>query len=58
MFYIFFFKVKKEIAKGNFKPNCVLVVLQFMLQHSLLSPNTGIINHTIIILCYYAIIFV
>lgn len=31
-------QVKTEITRRTFKPNCVLVILQFLLQHGLISP--------------------
>ena len=41
VFYLYALQVKSEIAKRNFKPNCVLVILQFFLQHGLISPDNG-----------------
>lgn len=34
-------QVKAEIIKKRFKPNCVLVILQFLLKHGLISPSEG-----------------
>ena len=34
-------QVKAEISKDKFKPNCVLVILQFLLKHGLISPSEG-----------------
>jgi 8-oxo-dGTP pyrophosphatase MutT (NUDIX family) len=32
-------EVKEHMAKGEFKPNCALVILDFFIRHSILTPN-------------------
>ncbi len=32
-------KVREAVSSGNFKPNCALVVLDFLLRHGLLHPD-------------------
>lgn len=32
-------KVKEKIATDEFKPNCALVVLDFMIRHGLITPD-------------------
>jgi len=33
--------VKEKIATDEFKPNCALVVLDFMIRHGLVTPDNG-----------------
>uniref|UniRef100_K7E2L0 Nudix hydrolase domain-containing protein n=1 Tax=Monodelphis domestica TaxID=13616 RepID=K7E2L0_MONDO len=34
-------KVREAVSSGSFKPNCALVVLDFLLRHGLLHPDQG-----------------
>ena len=33
--------MKEKIATDEFKPNCALVVLDFMIRHGLVTPDNG-----------------
>lgn len=33
--------MKEKIATDEFKPNCALVVLDFMIRHGLITPDNG-----------------
>lgn len=33
-------EVKEHLAKGEFKPNCALVILDFFIRHGVLTPDT------------------
>ncbi|XP_033109622.1 nudix hydrolase 20, chloroplastic-like [Anneissia japonica] len=40
-FYLFKIEeVKEKIASGEFKPNCALVILDFLIRHGYISPDT------------------
>jgi len=32
-------QVKAELAKGSFKPNCSLVLLDFFIRHGIITPE-------------------
>ncbi|KAL7271051.1 hypothetical protein RUND412_006215 [Rhizina undulata] len=32
-------KIKEELAKGNFKPNCALVLIDFFIRHGVITPE-------------------
>ena len=34
-------QVKEKIATDQFKPNCALVVLDFLMRHGLITPDSG-----------------
>lgn len=36
------FQVKDLIATEDFKPNCAMVVLDFLIRHSFIEPDTGL----------------
>lgn len=38
---IFLLQVKEKIATDEFKPNCALVVLDFMVRHGFVTPDCG-----------------
>lgn len=40
-FYFSLEQVKEKIATDEFKPNCALVVLDFMIRHGLVTPDNG-----------------
>ena len=40
-FYFTLQQVKEKIATDEFKPNCALVVLDFMIRHGLVTPDSG-----------------
>lgn len=35
------FQVKELVATDDFKPNCALVVLDFLIRHSFIEPDSG-----------------
>lgn len=37
------FQVKELVASDDFKPNSAMVVLDFLIRHSLLEPDTGVV---------------
>ena len=37
----FLLQVKNKLATDDFKPNCALVVLDFMIRHGFVSPDNG-----------------
>ena len=44
-------QVKSEMSANHFKPNCALVILNFMMQHGIVIPDSGIIILYIVKLC-------
>lgn len=36
------FQVKELLATDDFKPNCAMVVLDFLIRHSFIEPDTGV----------------
>lgn len=40
--------MKEKIATDEFKPNCALVVLDFMIRHGLVTPDNGEVLASII----------
>ena len=40
--------MKEKIATDEFKPNCALVVLDFMIRHGLVTPDNGEVVASII----------
>ena len=34
-------QVKEMLVGGDFKPNCAMVVLDFLIRHSCIEPDTG-----------------
>lgn len=37
----YLYQVKDEIATDDFKPNCALVVLDFLIRNGFVSPDNG-----------------
>lgn len=37
------FQIKELVASDNFKPNSAMVVLDFLIRHSFLEPDTGVV---------------
>lgn len=35
-------KVKELLISDDFKPNCAMVVLDFLIRHSYIQPDTGL----------------
>ena len=46
--------MKEKIATDEFKPNCALVVLDFMIRHGLVTPDNGEVVASII--CYFVVL--
>ena len=40
-FTSYLYQVKDEIATDDFKPNCALVVLDFLIRNGFVSPDNG-----------------
>lgn len=34
-------QIKSEIEAGHFKPNCALVIVNFMIRHGIITPDSG-----------------
>lgn len=47
--------MKEKIATDEFKPNCALVVLDFMIRHGLVTPDNGEVVASRI--CYFVVLF-
>ena len=41
MYLLYDIQVKEEISSGSFKPNCALVVLDFLIRHGYVTADNG-----------------
>ena len=46
--------MKEKIATDDFKPNCALVVLDFMIRHGLVTPDNGEV--VVSMICYFVVL--
>jgi len=46
-------QIKSEMEAGTFKPNCALVILNFMIRHGIITPDSGWKYYTTFKLCLF-----
>ncbi len=44
LFVICWFQVKDLLVSEEFKPNCAMVVLDFLIRHAIIEPDSGLLH--------------